>query len=155
MVEKQLSIEGARIGFRNFEGREGQYNSEGDRNFAIFLEEPGLAEKLAADGWNVKFPKERESTHDEDDQRNPYLQVSVSFKVAPPRIVMINSETGKATKLDESEVGVLDWAEIQNVDVVLRPYHWSVRGESGIKAYLKAIYVTVVEDRFASKYDIY
>jgi hypothetical protein len=39
MAVKPLSLENVRIGFRNFEGREGQYNKSGDRNFVVFLED--------------------------------------------------------------------------------------------------------------------
>ncbi len=49
-----LMIENARIMFRNFAGREQQFNSQGDRNFCIFLE-PDQAEDLLKRGWNIKY----------------------------------------------------------------------------------------------------
>ena len=47
-VTGYLSIENAKIGFRNFSGRANTYNAEGQRNFCVFLEDDELAEKLIA-----------------------------------------------------------------------------------------------------------
>lgn len=148
---KQLNIEGAQIGFKNFSGAEGPYNKAGERSFAVFLDDE-LASNLLADGWNVKYPKEREFEEGQEDTRQPHLAVSVAFNMYPPKIVMIAGEN--VTVLGEEELDILDWAEIKNVDLVLRPYHWAVNGQTGIKAYLKAIYVTIETDAFSAKYGI-
>ena len=147
----QINIESASIGFKNFSGAEGPYNKAGERSFAVFLEED-FAHRLLQDGWNVRFPKEREFGVGDEDTRKPHLEVAVSYKIFPPKVVLISGD--KLNVLDESEVGMLDWAEIENVDVVIRPYHWSVNGNTGVKAYLKAIYVTIEVDQFSSKYGI-
>lgn len=141
-----IIMENARIGFKNFGGAEGKYNREGARNFCVFIDDLELVERLKADGWNIRELSPRE----EDEAPQPYLQVAVAFGNIPPKIVMI---TGRGKRsLDESTVNILDWAEIENVDLILRPYPWTVNGRSGIKAYLKAMYVTIVEDEFESKY---
>lgn len=153
MAVKPLSLENVRIGFRNFEGREGQYNKKGERSFAVFLEDRALAEALAAEGWNVKFPKENENRTDPDEPtRDAYLQISVSFDYYPPNVFLISN--GQPTKISEQEIAMLDWAEIENVDLVIRPYEWSVNRNSGIKAYLKAGYFSIVTDAFAAKYGV-
>jgi len=143
--DNNLTFEDVRIVFRNFAGKEGQYNREGDRNFAVLLDE-GMARHLEDTGWNVKYLKPRE----DGDEPQPYLPVAVSYKGRPPRVVMITSK-GR-TPLDESQVEVLDWVEIKTVDLIVRPYDWVVNGKSGRKAYLQSIFVIIFEDALELKY---
>lgn len=145
MVENNIRIEGATIKFRNFAGKEGDYNPKGKRNFCVLLDHQ-IAQELKEEGWNIRYL----NPIDIEDEPQPYLQVSVAFGKIPPKIVMINSK-GK-TKLDESTINCLDWAEFKNVDLVIRPYNWEVRGQTGVKAYLKTMYVVIKEDEFESKY---
>lgn len=148
MARQQINnvvLEGVRIGFRNFSGKEGQYNRAGDRNFAVFLE-PDIATHMIEEGWNVKQLRPRE----EGDAPQDYIQVTVGFKGKPPRIVMVTSK-GR-TNLGEEEVNILDWAEIRNVDLIIRPYSWEVNGKTGVKAYLQSIFVTIEEDELDLKY---
>jgi hypothetical protein len=145
--DNTVMMEGVRIVFRNFAGKEGQYNREGDRNFAVLLDDT-VANSMAEDGWNVKWLKPREEEADESAQA--YLQVSVSYKGRPPRIVLITSR-GRSN-LGEDQVEMLDWADIKNVDLIVRPYEWTVNQKTGIKAYLQSIYVTIEEDPLELKY---
>lgn len=145
MVNKNIVIEHARIGFRNFSGKEGKYNPKGRRNFCVFLETE-LGNVLEDDGWNVRWLEPLE----EGDDKQAYLQVAVSYDNYPPKIIMITS--GGKTILDEETVNILDWAEIENVDLIIRPYNWEVNGKTGVKAYTKSMYITIVEDEFAHKY---
>lgn len=142
---KSVVFEDVRIGFRNFSGKEGQYNREGDRNFVVFLD-PETAEAMMEDGYNVKHLKPR----DEDEDPQAYLQVSVNFKGRPPKVVMVTSR-GK-NPLGEEEVEVLDWVDIKMVDLIIRPYQWEVNGKSGVKAYLQSIFITIEEDELELKY---
>jgi hypothetical protein len=149
-VEGTVVMEGVRLVFRNFAGKEGMYNREGDRNFSVLLDDD-VADAMAQDGWNIKRLKPRE----EGEPEQAYLQVSVGYKGRPPRIVMITSR-GR-NELGEDEVEILDWADIKNVDLIVRPYNWVIRENtpqeaSGVKAYLKSMFVTIEEDELDLKY---
>ena len=146
-MPNNIAIENAHILFRNFSGQESRFNLAGRRNFCVVIPDDGLAERLTEDGWNVK----RLRPKDEGDVETPYIQVTVAFNNYPPKIVLISGSN--KTYLDESTVDMLDWADIQNVDLVVRPYQWEVNGTRGIKAYVKSMYVTIDQDVFAEKYD--
>lgn len=115
-----VTVEDARIFYKNFSGREGQYNQEGDRNFGCALDQ-ATADLMQQDGWNVKFSKPRE----EGDIPEPWIPVAVSFKNKPPRVVVIarkyNGRTGEfeqvRTTLPEDLVGMLDYADMEKVEI--------------------------------------
>ncbi len=141
-----LKIENARIIFRNFSGEESKYNRAGNRNFCLIIDNHDVANSLMDEGWNVRILASRDS----DEEPVYYLPVTVSFDHIPPKIVLITSHN--KVNLTEETVSSLDYAEIRNIDISIRPYSWEVNGNSGIKAYLKTMYVTVEEDEFESKY---
>ena len=140
------TLENVRIVFRNFSGAEGKFNRKGDRNFAVILDQE-MAEQMIKDGWNIKYLQPR----NEDEEPQAYIQVSVNYNGRPPRVVMISSR-GR-NNLNEDQVDILDWAEIKNVDCIIRPYEWEVNGRTGVKAYLQSIYVTIEEDELELKYN--
>lgn len=148
--DKNIVIENANIGrgnFRNFAGRPTRFTPEGKRSFHVFFDDPDLVAVLEQDGWPIKYLQPR----DPNDAPAPHMEVAVNFGGrVPPKIVLITSH-GK-TLLTEDTVGSLDWAEIKNVDVVIRPYNYDFAGKKGTKPYLKTMYVTIEEDELERKY---
>lgn len=137
-----LVIENAQLIFKNFSGKEGTFNPKGQRNFCVILD-PEVAKNLKKDGWNVKELKPRE----EGDIPTQILKVNVKFGHRPPNIVIVS--TGGKSRIDESEVNMLDWAEIEKVDLTINPYEW----EPGkFSAYLKSLYATIEVDPLEEKY---
>ena len=123
-----LQIDNARIIFRNFAGRGDKYNREGDRNFAVVIEDQNLADDLIADGWNVKI-----KSRGEDEDPFMFLPVKIKFNDRGPNVYL---KTGsRVNKLDEESVSCLDDVDIMSVDLDIRPYDWDVNGKSGRTAY--------------------
>ena len=145
-VTRNIIVENAHIAFRNFAGKESKFNRAGNRNFCIIFDKE-TGEGLLEEGWNVRILQPRE----EGDDPGYALSVAVAFGNIPPKIYMISGRT--KVQLDEDSVSCLDYAEIVNVDAVVRPYNWEVNGKTGVKAYISTLYVEVQEDKFSKKYD--
>lgn len=144
-----LMIEDAKILFTNFAGSPTRYNSEGGkREFSVALP-LNLVEDLERDGWNVKF---RKNADGELDPERPYLGVKVSYKFRAPAIWLIAG--GRKQLMTEDTVGTLDSITIKTADVVIHPSVYDVRGQQGISAYVKELYVVMADESasFASKY---
>jgi hypothetical protein len=148
--DNTVLMEGVRIIFRNFDGKEGPYNKPGSRNFGVVLPSTELADQMTADGWNVKWLEPRPEYEDEI-ERVPWLPVEVAYdRGRPPRIVLITSR-GR-TNIGEELVEELNWVSTTNIDMIVRPHTWSRNGRGGVKAYLQSMYVTVEEDALELKY---
>lgn len=148
-VTSNIELEGARLIFKNFQGKGTQYNAEGNRNFGVLLDDD-LAEQLERDGWKVRYLNPKED--DPDQYRQPWLSVKVKFDPYPPIAVLITSRGKK--KLTEETIDQLDWSRIRNCDLIIRPYNYPelANRPAGVAAYLKAIYITIEENRFEEKY---
>lgn len=132
-------IRDAHIFKTNFAGKEiPPYNPAGRRNFLVSIPDMKVAEDMAKDGWNIKFPK------DPDEGKDPFLSVAVNFSIRPPKII-IESSKGR-TIIDEESVDMLDWAEITHVDLSINPRYWDDNGRQKIKAYLRTMRITIFED---------
>jgi hypothetical protein len=145
-MERFLTIENAKLFSKNFSGKEGKYNPPGRRNFCVFIDDLNMAEQMKEDGWNIRFLEPR----DENEERRAFMQVAVSYRNRPPKVVIISSRG--QTLLEEEDINMLDWAEIEKIDMTINPSRWENNGRKGIKAYLRSIFVTIVEDELDEKY---
>jgi len=147
-----LQIDDARIIFRNFAGRPDKYNREGDRNFALIIPSPEIADALMDDkndygvGWNVKIKEPRE----EGDAPFIYLPVKIKFNDRGPNVHLISGNS--RTKLDEDSIALLDDIDIRSVDMDIRPYDGEGTYGPFRSAYLQSMYVVQEVDRLDAKY---
>jgi hypothetical protein len=148
-INDNVVMEGVQLIFRNFAGKERQFNQPGSQNFCVLLDEE-TADEMGKDGWGVKILKPREDD-EEDNEFRAILPVKIKYgKGRPPRIWLITSR-GRSS-LDQEDLKMLDWADITNVDLIIRPYPWDINGKSGITAYLQSLFVTINEDPLEAKY---
>ena len=141
-----LQIDDARIIYRNFSGAPSKFNREGDRNFAVVIDDEDICDALVNDGWNVKIKPPRE----EGDNPFMFLPIKIKFNDRGPRVYL---KTGRnINKLDEETVSILDNVDILSVDLDVRPYDWEVNGKEGRTAYLQSMQVEQEIDRFAERF---
>lgn len=105
-----------------------------------------VADELVARGWNITIKPPRE----EGEEPLCILKVKVKFNDHGPAIYLRTN--GVTNQLDEESVGMLDNIDILSVDMDIRPYHWEVKGETGVSAYLQSMCVTQRIDRFAERF---
>jgi hypothetical protein len=141
-----LTIQNARLIYKNFSGAAKTFNAKGLRNFHVVLD-PDQAKMLEKDGWNIKWPKPR----DDGEERNPTLKVAVRFENFPPYAAII-TQSGRKVELDEDSIGTLDSAEIETVDLKITGSYYEMEGRSGFKAYLNQIFVTLSKTDLMGKY---
>lgn len=150
-AEGLITIENARVLYRNFSGIEKEYNRLGDKNFCVIIPDRGVAEVMAEDGYNIKqyMPKLDDDEVADDVLGEPFVQVKVSWKGRAPEIYMIGEQTRTRNRLDESMVPLLDQVEIVIADLVVSPYNWK---PGHVTAYLRKMFVVIHEDALDLKY---
>lgn len=147
-----LQIDDAMIIFKNFKGEGGRYNAEGNRNFAILIQDQEIANALIEDtnkygvGWNVHIKAPRE----EGDDPFMYLPVKVKFNGRGP-VVYLKSGSNRV-KLTEETIACLDDIDIASVDLDIRPYDNEVNKNPHRTAYLQSMCVIQDIDRFAARF---
>lgn len=175
---RDIEIEDADITFLNFQGKEGDYNREGDRNFCIVIPNQNDAVLMYNDGWNIAV-RAKEKAHRDACKGNKtllekieilnslgvledamfYLKINVSYKYPEkaPKIWLVKNRSDKKRlePMSELTVGELDNVDILRFDCVINAHHYSTPTRSGISAYLKEAYVTIRESAIKQKYAEY
>lgn len=155
-----LARENAKIrwGFSNFAGAKRLYNEEGDHNFTIDLTQTE-AEKLITDGWNVRQRPARE----EGEPDEYTLKVSISDKFDMPAIYFIRG--GRKFPVEYmAELNNIRPNMVSSIDFIAEPGKPWEDEKASIEAgypimkrtaYLKEMYVNMVESQLGSKYSDY
>lgn len=143
-----VMIRNARIFKSNFSGKEiPPYNPAGRRNFCVFIDDLKAAEDMERDGWNIRWLEPR----NEGDERRAFVTIAVNFNNRPPKIILVTSRG--ETRLSEEEVGMLDWAEKEQIDLTINPRYWDDNGKQRVKAYLRTMIVKIYEDDLEREID--
>ena len=143
-----VMIRNARIFKSNFSGKEiPPYNPAGRRNFCVFIDDLKAAEDMERDGWNIRWLEPR----NEGDERKAFVTIAVNFNNRPPKIILVTSRG--ETRLSEEEVGMLDWAEKEQIDLTINPRYWDDNGKQRVKAYLRTMIVKIYEDDLEREID--
>lgn len=137
--------------FKNFSGKETEFNSAGNRNFRVDIT-PEMAEYLGnielttksgqpVKGANIKtfVPK---------NETEPRYSIQVKIGDYEPDQMWYVTSKGKI-RLTLDNVGVLDRMYIEKAKVQVHFSAWEMRGKYGIAAYLKNLVAWVREDDFA------
>ena len=149
-------IDDAKIIFPWFSGKQTPMNREGDRNFGLILTRE-QADQLSKDGYNVKSrrPKDPETQQpDMTAEETLYVKCKINFNSnKPPRVILVTCIDGvcKRTPMDDTNITLLDTADVEKVDCKFRPYD---REESNTRtAYVDQLFVTVNLDKYDIKYN--
>lgn len=155
IMNYQLEFLQAQIGLRNFEGREGRYNKDGERSFAIFLTEEQAIE-LINQGLNVKPPK-----FDEEGNQlgRSFLKVKVRFDIMPPEIFFSRGEEDENGKiiiklLPMSELRTIDNADLEYCDLKVNVREWSKGPNKGKSVYLDSGVFIAKRNPMIERYNI-
>lgn len=146
-------MEGVDLLFLNLRGMTDEFNPTGKREFSVRLNE-SQAREMEKFGLNPKPLRKAE----EEDEQMYHLKVHASWKVRPPLVKLITATNIKNPPiLGEDAVGMIDDADITNVDIIFYPHQWTFnKGKpsesTGVKAYLHSLYVTIQEDPLMAKY---
>ena len=150
MKNEILELQEVPVIFKNFSASPTKFNAKGgDITFSIVIENLDQAELLLSEQWALKPLKDEEG-----DLSAYHLPIKVNFKSPyPPRIYRVSDGHTARILMSADTVHVLDSMRIIFADVSVNKYHWSVGGDSGVKAYCDTAYFVVQETNLDRKWD--
>jgi len=137
--------------WRNFAGGPTKFNKQNtQRFFHLFLTDEE-AKRLEDAGWNVKWLEPKNPS----EPKQAHLQVFIKLD-GPARLqprIWLTRKNGKPILMDEELINQLDMDDFARVKLQIRPYDWTLdSGVSGRKAFVKQMFVTLVEDEFSAEF---
>lgn len=176
LINGNLNVEQAGMIYKNFSGKPTKVNpAGGKRTFSLVLTKE-YAERLDAQGWNIKVKEIRDQLQDgemtrtvswsdyinnyqtEFDHALIYTEIVVNENSEyPPRIYKVSEFNGEKTMalVPPEQWFRMDESELMNVDVVIHPYTHgrSIANPDAKKGYLKSMYAMAVPvNDFGGKY---
>ena len=124
MVDNVI-MENVKIATRKFAGR-------GPSRYVDVSLDKSTALALINKGWDVWSNVESQ------------LRVYIDFDMYPSTVIFLVTEKGK-TKIDLDTLPVLSEVEFDNVDLCIKPYKFKEGSETGTKACVSSLYVTIRE----------
>ncbi len=154
MNGKEIVIYDAQVGrgsYRNFEGRGGEYNTSGSRNFVVFLDTE-FAKEIEAKGAPVVWKPNKYN----DGELRAQMKVHVKYRdklgnpLTPPKIILMSRKN--KTELEEDDIKMLDHADISRFDMILSMY--KNKGNMGPEnsVSLSTLYATLNENELDAMY---
>lgn len=151
LARRDVTLKNAQITYRNFEGREDDFNKAGDRNFCVLLDVV-TADILEREGYNIK----RKPPLEEGGDPWIYLKVKVNFKGRPPTVALISRRKGTRNTLTAETVELADHADFETCDITISPYDWKLKsGQTGRTAYVQEFYGILFESELDQMYAQY
>ena len=137
--------------FRNFEGRPTKIHPNGGiREFCVVIDDPEVAQELAAFGFNVKTLTNRDGAYDDDLH---YLSIKVSYYDRygepvryPPRFKIFTANN--ECYYEEQNIKELDGAELSDVKIKFTAHYNKVGDKEYQTPYLNLFQATMVDDFF-------
>jgi hypothetical protein len=151
LARRDVTLQNVQIVFKNFEGREDEFNAEGNRYFHVVLD-PVAAKVLEEQGYNIK----RKPPLEEGGEEFIHMKVKVNFKGRPPTVALISRSKGTRNTLDADTVQLADHADFERIDMTISPYDWKLRsGQTGRTAYLQEFFGFLYESPLEQMYGHY
>lgn len=135
-----VTIEGAEIIYHRWAGTVNEWNKEGKKSVSVYIPDD-LLQPMIRDGWHINY-----TNAEEGEEPRAFINCKINFAQFPPRIIMVTSSGMQ--QLTDKSIGILDDADIANLDISLVGNPW----ERGISCYVTKAYVTINEDELDKKY---
>lgn len=144
--------------YRNFEGRPSEINpAGGDRSFGVVIDDPELAQQMAADNWNVKTITNRDGRDymfgvQSNGEDLHWIPVKVKYvkrdgtPSIPPKITI--KTKNNEVYYEEPNVKELDSSELTDINLLINASRKTVNGKEYTTAYLKSMVATMIDDDY-------
>lgn len=148
---EDLEVDNAQIkwAWSHFDGRADGFNDEGDHNFQLIIPDEKTARELQDIGWAVR----EVDGYEEGDPPQYLLRCKISYKYSQPKIYLIKNN--RKLRADERDLADIRRDTCERIDLILTPSRWVNGARTGVTAYVKELYATVKESRFAERYSDY